>query len=98
LCHLASFPTRRSSDLRQTPLDFGDRTGPFTVPVRIVGNKVLVRGRVNGGTPVDFVLDTGSEQVVLSGRVAARAGVRPVTYVQSRSEEHTSELQSRENL
>lgn len=68
---------------RQTPLDFGDRTGPFTVPVRIVGNKVLVRGRVNGGTPVDFVLDTGSEQVVLSGRVAARAGVRPVTYVQS---------------
>jgi predicted aspartyl protease len=39
----------------------------------------MVRGRVNGRQAVDFVLDTGAEQTVLSQGVARGAGVQPVT-------------------
>lgn len=54
-----------------------------TVPFRLVRDKVVVQGRVNGGGPQDFILDTGSEETVLSGETARRAGVRPITYTLS---------------
>ncbi len=50
-----------------------------TIPFRLVRDKVIVRGRVNGRQAVDFVMDTGAEQTVLSQRVARRVGVQPVT-------------------
>jgi Flp pilus assembly protein TadD/predicted aspartyl protease len=69
----------------RTPLDLGpvtpDRT--WTVPIRIDHEKVLVRVRVNGGAPEDFVLDTGAEQTVISRDVARKRGVAPITYMQS---------------
>ncbi|MCA1652551.1 MAG: aspartyl protease family protein [Acidobacteria bacterium] len=69
----------------RTPLDLGpvnpDRT--WTVPIRIDHEKVIVRARVNGGSPEDFVLDTGAEQTVISRDVARKRGVAPVTYMQS---------------
>ena len=65
---------------------FGDRPtiqisdpGPHTIPFRLVRDKVIVRGRVNGRPAVDFVMDTGAEQTVLSQGVARRLGVQPVT-------------------
>ena len=66
---------------------FGDRpaiqiTDPgrvHTIPFRLVRDKVIVRGRVNGRQAVDFVMDTGAEQAVLTQRVARRVGVQPVT-------------------
>jgi len=53
------------------------------IPFRIVRDKVMVEGRINGGHATEFVLDTGAEQTVLSLPVARRAGVVPVTYVRS---------------
>ena len=66
---------------------FGDRPAVemmapgqlHTIPFRLVDEKVIVRGRVNGGEMVDFVVDTGAEQTVLSQPVAQRLGVRPVS-------------------
>ena len=65
---------------------FGDRPaiqiadpGPHTIPFRLVRDKVIVRGRVNGRQAVDFVMDTGAERTALSQRVARRVGVQPVT-------------------
>ena len=55
----------------------------WRVPIRIERDKVLVRGRVNGGAVQDFILDTGAEQTVISREVARRRGVVPITYVQS---------------
>lgn len=72
---------------------FGGRT-PFaiegdgvemlhTVPFRLVRDKVVVRGTINDGKPIDFVLDTGAEQTVLSRRTAEQHGVQPITYTLS---------------
>ena len=54
-----------------------------TIPFRLVKDKVVVRGSVNGSGTMDFVLDTGSEQTVLSGRVAQRLGVPVLGYTLS---------------
>jgi len=54
-----------------------------TVPFKLVNEKVVVQGRVNGGRPQDFILDTGSEETVLSRGTASRAGVQPITYTLS---------------
>ena len=54
-----------------------------TVPFRLVRDKIVVQARVNGGGPQDFVLDTGSEETVISGDTARRANVRPITYTLS---------------
>ena len=66
---------------------FGDRPAVqiadpgrvHTIPFRLVRDKVIVRGRVNGRQAVDFVIDTGAERTVLSQRVARRSGVQAVT-------------------
>jgi Flp pilus assembly protein TadD len=54
-----------------------------TLPFRLVDDKIVVQGRVNGGRPQDFILDTGSEETVLSRQTAARERIRPVTYTLS---------------
>ena len=53
------------------------------VPFRLERDKVIVAGRVNGGGTIDFVVDTGAEQTVLSLPVARQSGVVPVTYLRS---------------
>ncbi len=65
---------------------FGDRpalalTEPgrvHTIPFRLVRDKVIVRGRVNGRDPIDFVMDTGAEQTVLSQPVARDLNIQPI--------------------
>ena len=54
-----------------------------TVDFRIIDDKVIVKARVNGGRPQDFVLDTGSELTTISRQTASSAVVRPITYTLS---------------
>ena len=54
-----------------------------TVPFRVINEKVIVRGKVNHGPMMDLVLDTGSEQTVISKETAARLGVRPIVNILS---------------
>ena len=51
----------------------------FMVPFKLVNDKVVVRARVNGAREQDFVVDTGSEQTVITRPTAQRLGVLPIT-------------------
>jgi predicted aspartyl protease/Flp pilus assembly protein TadD len=51
----------------------------YTIPFRLLNNKVVVRARVNGAREQDFVVDTGSESTVLTRPTAQRLGVLPIT-------------------
>lgn len=57
--------------------------GLHTVDFRIVDDKVIVKVKVNGGRPQDFVLDTGSELTTISRQTASSGAVRPITYTLS---------------
>jgi predicted aspartyl protease len=69
----------------KTPVQIdGEAAGVMhTVPFKLRKDKVVVQGRVNGGRLQDFVLDTGSEETVISRQTASRAGVAPITYTLS---------------
>jgi len=54
-----------------------------TVPFKLVNDKVIVRARINDAPPQDFVLDTGSENTVISRQTASRFNVTPITYTLS---------------
>jgi Flp pilus assembly protein TadD len=54
-----------------------------TVPFKLQEDKVIVQARVNGRGWQDFVLDTGSEETVISRRTAEHADVSPITYTLS---------------
>jgi predicted aspartyl protease len=64
-------------------LDAADGEMLHTLPFRLVQDKIIVQARVNGGRAQDFVLDTGSEETVISGDTARRMGIRAVTYTLS---------------
>ena len=66
---------------------FGDRV-PFemphagevhTLPFRLVNDKIVVLGRINGSGPIELVVDSGAEQMVLSQQVAEAVGIRAIT-------------------
>jgi Flp pilus assembly protein TadD len=71
------------SGMTPVAIDAEDQELLHTVPFRLVKDKIVVQARVNGGRPMDFVLDTGSEETVISRETARRAGVRPITYTLS---------------
>jgi Flp pilus assembly protein TadD/predicted aspartyl protease len=54
-----------------------------TVPFRVINEKIIVKARVNRGPMMDFVLDTGSEQTVISRETASRMGIRPIVNILS---------------
>ncbi|MFN8060617.1 MAG: aspartyl protease family protein [Vicinamibacterales bacterium] len=58
-------------------------TGMHSVPFRLVRDKVVVKGKINDGRELDFVLDTGSEMTIVSRGNAQRLGVTPITYTLS---------------
>src|SRR4029450_5383017 len=60
-------------------IDNQDLNSLHTLPCRLVKDKIVVQARVNGGRLQDFILDTGSEETVLSRETAQRERVRPVT-------------------
>jgi predicted aspartyl protease/cytochrome c-type biogenesis protein CcmH/NrfG len=53
------------------------------VPFRLVKGKVIVQASINGGRPMEFMLDTGSEETVISRETAQRYGIKPITYTLS---------------
>ena len=57
--------------------------GLHTVDFRVIDDKVIVKAKVNGGRPQDFVLDTGSELTTISRQTASSGAVRPITYTLS---------------
>lgn len=64
---------------RRVPLEMEEAAGRLhRMKFRLVNKKIVLQGRVNW-TPVEFVLDTGSEHTGLSDATARRAGVRAVT-------------------
>ena len=67
------------------PFDVDPATADMThtVPFHVERDKVIVRGRINGGQPIDLVLDTGAEMTVLARRTAERAGVFPTGFTVS---------------
>src|SRR5690349_17677086 len=62
---------------RPAEIDEEDLQRLHTLPFRLVKDKIVVQARVNGGRTQDFVLDTGSEETVLSRETAQRERVRP---------------------
>ena len=64
-------------------LDPGSENAVYTVPFRTINEKVVVRARVNGAPPQDFVVDTGAEKTVLTRPTAQRLGVNPITFTLS---------------
>ncbi len=54
-----------------------------TIPFHVVNEKIIVRGKVNKGPTMDFVLDTGAEQTVISRETAARLGIHPMVNILS---------------
>ena len=54
-----------------------------TVSFRVIDEKVIVRGKVNKGPVMDFVLDTGAEQTVISRETQSRLGIRSIVNVLS---------------
>src|SRR5437899_1772089 len=55
----------------------------FTIDFRLVNEKVVVRAKVNDASAQDFVVDTGSENTVITRTTAQRLGITPITYTLS---------------
>jgi Flp pilus assembly protein TadD len=55
----------------------------YTLDFRLVNDKVVVRAKINDAAAQDFVVDTGSENTVITRTTAQRLGVTPVTYTLS---------------
>jgi len=70
-------------DVAPVDIDPEDLMMLHTLPFRLQADKIIVQARVNGGRPQDFILDTGSEETVLSRETAQRERIRPVTYTLS---------------
>src|SRR5207302_8836653 len=95
-CARRSFPTRRSSDLLADGVRFGRRT---LHPERLQAlGRVPLDGLVGIG---ELEHPAGNGKWLLRGSpdgVNGNMSVIQFAYADERSEEHTSELQSRENL
>jgi Flp pilus assembly protein TadD/predicted aspartyl protease len=55
----------------------------YTVDFRLVNEKVVVRAKVNDASAQDFVVDTGSENTVITRTTAQHLGIQPITYTLS---------------
>lgn len=85
--HLLKWARTREEFLRgfgqRSPLEVVSRGDTYTLPIRIVDNRVMLDGSVNGRTAVGFALDTGTDQTILTPAIARRADVPTTAAVQS---------------
>jgi Flp pilus assembly protein TadD/predicted aspartyl protease len=70
-------------DVQPVDIDEQDQNMLHTIPFTLKQDKIIVQARVNGGRFQDFVLDTGSEETVISRETASRERIRPITYTLS---------------
>ncbi len=75
---LRSFGQRLPFDM-----DPGADDATYTVDFKVEKEKIVVRAKVNGSAPQDFVVDTGAESTVLTRPTVQRLGITPVTYTLS---------------
>jgi predicted aspartyl protease/Tfp pilus assembly protein PilF len=75
---LRSFGQRLPFDM-----DPGAADETYTIDFKLVKEKIVVRAKVNGAAPQDFVVDTGAESTVLTRPTTDRLGIVPVTYTLS---------------
>jgi predicted aspartyl protease len=61
------------------PVAFQGHQAVYTIPFTMQGDRMVVKGRINGGTDVDFAVDTGAEYALISATTARRAAITPVT-------------------
>jgi len=77
------------SDYRAKPLEAFGASQPYRIegptethlPFVITDPLPIVRARVNGGEPLDFLVDTGASEVVIDNRVALNLGIEPSSSV-----------------
>ena len=79
------------SDYRAKPLEAFGTTQPYRIesahePLQetrlkfVVSDPLpIVQARLNGGEPLDFLVDTGASEVVIDNGVALRLGIRPTS-------------------
>lgn len=67
----------------KVPLEIVSKPDTYTMPFRVFEGRVLVTGRVNGGPAIEFAVDTGADQAVLTTEVASRNHVQPFAALQS---------------
>ena len=59
----------------RTPFQLVSTERTYTVPFRVEGGRLLVKGRVNEGREVDFAIDTGSDRTILTPAYAQASNV-----------------------
>ena len=65
----------------KAPYEFVSDPGQvYTLPFRLEHEKIIIQGRVNGGRPVDFIVDTGAELSTISRTTGERQNVAAITY------------------
>ena len=67
----------------KAPLEIVSKAESYTMPFRVFEGRVLVTGRVNGGSAIEFAVDTGADQAVLTTGVASRNHVQAFAALQS---------------
>src|SRR5690606_42097931 len=92
---LHSFPTRRSSDLPATPIFLWRETGPIEYYLQHGYAFVHLDVRGTGRSEGDYRYMCAAEQRDLYDVIV---WITQQSWSNGRSEEHTSELKSRENL
>jgi tetratricopeptide (TPR) repeat protein len=70
-------------DSQPVDIDEQDQNMLHTIPFTLKDDKIVVQAKVNGGRLQDFILDTGSEETVISRETAQRERIRPITYTLS---------------
>jgi len=70
---------RRFGKARPFEIENPDQT--FVIPFRGQDRKVIVQARINGGTPIDIVVDTGAEHSSLTPDIARATHVDPLTVI-----------------
>src|SRR5262249_4765215 len=66
---------------RSTPFEIEGGAETFVVPFHGDDRKVIVQARVNGGSPIDVVVDTGAQHSSLTPDVAKATRVAPLTVI-----------------
>src|SRR5690606_39891776 len=95
--HIHTFPTRRSSDLKTYELS--EKSAPNNVIISVSERKYKIKQAIlKTSSEIFNNRTTFSEKPRLFLDTALLANIIVLNNIGIRSEEHTSELQSRENL